>query len=239
MRRGRYNKRQNYYYNRPYSSNYSNSNYYNNYNYYNNDGKNNYDNYMIDKVLNTRESNLYDENVPVEEITLEDENRIPKMPEKILSKPDKESFDKLINSFKKEIKEKSDLIELNILKLQEKKNDYNENIYDQIFTEKKKLQERKGELINILKEKNETNIPIKNKIRELQEPLKKYDRYHLSNKPKVIINEIENIKEQLSFSKLTSQEEKKLMNRKNLLKEYLIPLQKLNDYKLENKDYIQ
>ena len=229
MRRGRYNRRQNDYYKRPYYNNY------NNYNY----GNISYDNYMMDKILSTREPNLYDENVPIEEITLEDEKKIPKMPENILSKPDKDSFNKLIDSYKKQIKEKRDLIEINILKIHEKKNDYDENIDDPIFNEKKKLKERKGELINILKEKKETNLPIRNKIRELKDDLKQYERYHLSTKIKVILNEIENIKEQLCFSKLTSQEEKKLINRKQLLNEYLIPLKKLNDYKLENKDLLQ
>ena len=77
IRRGRHNKRQNDYYIRPYYSKYSYSSNYNSHGNYNNYRNYNYDNYTIDKVLNITQ--IYMIKCSNRKITLEDENKIPKM----------------------------------------------------------------------------------------------------------------------------------------------------------------
>ena len=98
---------------------------------------------------------------------------------------------------------------------------------------------KKGELREKINSQNEINEPIRNTIKEYSENLKKYDKYHFSKKTREIRNQITQIKQQLSFSALTSQEEKKLIEKKHLLEEYIKPLKQLNDYKYSTKDHLK
>ncbi len=179
------------------------------------------------------------------QLTLEDEDKIPKMPEKIIEEPNKELFNKLIESLREKKKEKNELIEKKLALIKEKRNEdkskkyYDNNISNLIYQQKNELMKKKGELREKINTQNEINEPIRNTIKEYSENLKKFDRYHFSKKTREIRNQITQIKQQLSFSALTTQEEKKLIEKKQLLEEYIKPLKQLNDYKYSTKDHLK
>ena len=171
-------------------------------------------------------------------LKLEDEDKIPKMPEKILKEPNKEAFNKEIEKLKEEKKKKGQSISDLINKIQEEKTGIKKEERTQLDEKKEKLIKRKNEIKSLLEVDDKGSEPIREELRNLTEEVRKYERYHLSKNPNVILSQIRDIKEKLSFSELSSNEEKQLLDKKPLLEEYYKPCKKLFDFKEKNKDLL-
>ena len=168
-------------------------------------------------------------------LKLEDEDKIPKMPEKILKQPNKEEFKKEIEKLKEDKIKKGKNISDLISKIQEEKTGIKKEDRAQLDEKKEKLLKRKNEIKSLLEVDDKGIEPIREELRNLNEEVRKYERYHFSKNPNVILSQIRDIKEKLSFSELSSTEEKQLMEKKPLLEEYYKPCKKLFDFKEKNK----
>ncbi len=202
---------------------------------------NNNDNYIMDKAL----GNIKDDPAsarsrprrkPINQLTLEDEVSIPKMPDKIIKKPNEEEFNKKINDLIQKKKQKGASIKEYFAKINEEKTGVKKDDKSNIFKEKKELLVKRNELAKFIQNEDKDVEPLRNTLKELNEEVRKYERYHFSNKPEVILGQIRGIKEKLSFGELTSTEEKQLMEKKPLLEEYYKQLKKLHDFRDKNKD---
>ena len=201
----------------------------------------NNDNNIIDKAL----GNIKDDPAsarsrprrkPINQLTLEDEVSIPKMPDKIIKKPNEEEFNKKIEDLIQQKKKKGANISEYYAKINEERTGVKKDDKSNIFKEKKELLVKRNELAKFIQNEDKDVVPLRNTLRELTDEVRKYERYHFSNKPEVILAQIRDIKEKLSFSELTSTEEKKLIEKKPLLEEYYKQLKKLHDFKEKNKD---
>ena len=170
------------------------------------------------------------------QLTLEDEDKIPKMPEKILKQPNEENFNKEIEKLKSEKNQKGKNISDLYNKITEEKTGIKQEDKVKLNERKKELKKRKDELKSILENEDKGSEEIREELRNLTDEVRKYERYHFSKNPNVILNQIRDIKEKLSFSELSSTEEKQLMEKKPLLEEYYKPCKKLYDFKINNKD---
>ena len=169
------------------------------------------------------------------QLTLEDEDKIPKMPEKILKQPNEENFHKEIEKLKSEKNQKGKNISDLYNKITEEKTGIKQEDKVKLNERKKELKKRKDELKSILENEDKGSEEIREELRNLTDEVRKYERYHFSKNPNVILNQIRDIKEKLSFSELSSTEEKQLMEKKPLLEEYYKPCKKLFDFKEKNK----
>ena len=183
---------------------------------------NNNDNNIMDKAL----GNIKDDPAsarsrprrkPINQLTLEDEVSIPKMPDKIIKKPNQEEFNKKINDLIQKKKQKGANISEYYAKINEEKTGVKKDDKSNIFKERKELKEKIDELKKFIQNEDKDVGPLRNTLKELNEEVRKYERYHFSNKPEVIFGQIRDIKEKLSFGELTSTEEKQLIDKKSLL----------------------
>ena len=168
-----------------------------------------------DKYYNNRQKNQKPYFKSIWDLTLEDEEKIPKMPEKILKEPESEknlntkleAIQNEIENKKKTIKELYDKITAE--KTGMKKDDKN-NIYEQkknLFQEKKNLEEE-------IKKDEESIKDVVEERNKLKDEMKRYEKFHYPNKIYLVQNQIKTIQEELSFGSLTPNEEKKKKPRK-------------------------
>ena len=202
---------------------------------------NNNDNNIIDKALGNIKNDPASarsrpRRKPINQLTLEDEVSIPKMPDKIIKKPNKEEFNKKIEELREQSKKKGASIKEYYAKINEERTGVKKDDKNNIYKERKELLEKKDELLKFIQNEDKDVGPLRNTLRELTDEVRKYERYHFSNKPEVILAQIRDIKEKLSFSELTSTEEKQLIDKKPLLEEYYKQLKKLHDFKDKYKD---
>lgn len=175
--------------------------------------------------------------IPLYKIQIADKDKIPKMPEKILPMPlTQEQFDRKIQEYKNQLKEKSNHIK-DLFKEKQKielglQGEVN-SVVDQrrnLFKQKKEIQAKLNEI---------DDGTIKKKLNDFQNELNQYDKFHFPTNLNQVQQEIKSIKESLSFSDLTINEEKKLNDRKNNLELYYDLLKQKVNYREKNKDILQ
>ena len=128
---------------------------------------------------------------------------------------------------------------MNYAKINEEKTGVKKDEKATLFRRKKEnYLKRKNELKIFIQNEDKFSEPLRSTLRELTDEVRKYERYHFSNKPEFILAQIRDIKEKLSFSELTSTEEKQLTDKKSILEEYYKHLKKLHDFKDKNKDIL-
>lgn len=211
---------------------------------YSNDFYDDSDNYIIGKVL--KQSLIKDptfnlpRNTPVSKLTLKDEDSIPKMPETILSMPlTQEEFD----NKRKEYIEKMNKKKEDIKKLFEEikrvyaglKGDKKNKINDEYA----QLKKRREEIEKEIKIEEEKNSEIKNKMEQLTEEVKQFDKLKLIPNIRIIEEEIKYIQESLSFDDLSVTEEKNLLDRKASVVAYLKAIKEQREFKSKNRDKLQ
>ena len=199
------------------------------------------DNYYIDKAL----GNIKDDpgtarsrprRIPIYKIQLTDEEKIPKMPEKILKEPKDEEFQKRIDELKKQNQSKQNSIKEYLEKIRQEKMGVESDDKTNIFEQIKSINEQIKKLSDQINVMEESIGPIRAKFNTLSDKVKTYDKYHLSPYLNKISTDIRKIKEKISFSSVSVKEEAELINRKNLLEEYYKVLKDFVDFKKENKD---
>jgi len=170
------------------------------------------------------------------ELTLDDEEKIPKMPEKILKEPESEkNLNTKIEAIQSEIDKKKQTLNELYNKIDAERTGIKKEDKNNIFEMKKNLQQEKKNLLN---EINKDEESIKNLVEErtkLKDEMKKYEKFHYPNKIYQVQNLIKNIQEELSFGSLTPNEEKKKNLEKDNLNEYLKFLTKFHKFFAENK----
>ena len=204
---------------------------------------NNNDNNIMDKALGNIKNDPASarsrpRRKPINQLTIEDEKTIPKMPDKIIKKPNLDEFNKKIKDLKEQKKKKGANIKEYYDKINEEKTGVKNDEKETLFLEKNELYKKKNELRNYIQNEDKFSEPLRSTLRELTDEVRKYERYHFSNKPEFILAQIRDIKEKLSFSELTSTEEKQLIDKKSILEEYYKHLKKLHDFKDKNKDIL-
>ena len=171
------------------------------------------------------------------ELTLDDEEKIPKMPEKILKEPESEkNLNTEIEAIQSEIDKKKQTLNELYNKIDAERTGIKKEDKNNIFEMRKNLQQEKK---NLLSEINKEEESIKNLVEErtkLKDEMKKYEKFHYPNKIYQVQNQIKNIQEELSFGSLTPNEEKKKNIEKDNLNEYLKFLQKFHKFFADNKE---
>ena len=201
------------------------------------------DNYIIGKVL---KGNIKDDpasvrsrprNTPVSRLTLSDEDKIPKMPEKILPMPlSQEEYDKKRKEFIDRMNKKKESIQKCYDDMRKENLGIKEEKNNNIMNEYKPIKTRKEELKKLIEAEEKKNEEVTKKLNELSDIVKGYDRLKLSTNIKAIEDEIKSIQESLSFGDLSVTEEKNLMDRKATLVAYEKALKDLKTFKEKNKD---
>ena len=199
------------------------------------------DNYYIDKAL----GNIKDDpgtarsrprRIPVYKIQLTDEDKIPKMPEKLVKEPKDEEFQKKIDELKKQNQSKQNSIKEYLEKIKQERMGVNSDDKQNLFERKKALTKQINNLSNEIKTIEETVGPIRTKFNNLSDKVKTFDKYHLPFHLNKISTEIRKIKEKISFSPLSVNQESELINRKNLLEEYYNAKKAFVDFKNEHQE---
>ena len=205
------------------------------------DDYNESDNYLIDKAL----GNIKDDpgsarnrprRIPLYLIRLEDEDKIPKMPENILPKPNDEEFQKRIDALKQKSDEKKKSIDEQLEKRRQETAGAKSDDKDNPFEKKKTLSTTIKNLNKQINDDEESIAPIKNKFNALNDKVKSYERYHFGTNLKKLAQELRKIKEKISFGAISINEETELNNRKAVLEEYQKALKTFLDFKKENNE---
>ena len=145
------------------------------------------DNYYIDKAL----GNIKDDpgtarsrprRIPVYKIQLTDEDKIPKMPEKLVKEPKDEEFQKKIDELKKQNQSKQNSIKEYLEKIKQERMGVNSDDKQNLFERKKALTKQINDLSNEIKTIEETLGPIRTKFNSLSDKVKTFDKYHLQRK---------------------------------------------------------
>ena len=114
------------------------------------------DNYYIDKAL----GNIKDDpgtarsrprRIPVYKIQLTDEDKIPKMPEKLVKEPKDEEFQKKIDELKKQNQSKQNSIKEYLEKIKQERMGVNSDDKHNLFERKKALTKQINDLSNEIK----------------------------------------------------------------------------------------
>ena len=199
------------------------------------------DNYYIEKTLH---QNIKDDpasvrsrpNPSISKLQITDEDKIPKMPEKILPMPlTQEEYDKKKDEYLDRLAKKKESIDKLYQQLKEEKSGIkNSKISDsQQFND---LLEKKKKLKEELEKEENKHMEKKKKLEELTAEVKKYDKMKFPTNPAAIQKEIQQIQESLSFGDLTITEEKKYNEEKLHLEAYFQALKELREYKEANKE---
>jgi uncharacterized coiled-coil DUF342 family protein len=205
------------------------------------DDYNDNDNYYIDKAL----GNIKDDpgsvrsrprRIPVSKIQLSDEDKIPKMPDRILPEPKDEDFQKRIDELKQKSDDKKKSIEEYIEKRRQERMGVKSDDKSNVFQQKKDVNAKIKELTEEINKHEQSIAPIRNKFSMLSDKVKSYGKYGLPQNLKKIASEIKKIKEKISFSAININEEQELINRKSLLEEYQKDLKAFLDFKKENNE---
>ena len=205
------------------------------------DDYNENDDYLISKALGNIKSDegtarSRPRRIPLYYIQLDDEDKIPKMPEKILKEPNDDEFKKKIDALKEKNNEKSKSIQENIEKIKQEKMGVRSDDKDNPY-EKKKVVNKKIKDLNIEINKLEQDIaPIRNKFTALSNKVKSYERYHFPNNPKRVAQDLKKIKEKISFAAINVTEETELIKRKAILEDYEKDLNEFIKFKNENNE---
>lgn len=202
------------------------------------------DNYYIEKTLN---KNIKDDpasvrsrpNPSVSKLQITDEDKIPKMPEKILPMPlTQEEYDKKKDEYFERIAKKKESIEKLFEQLREEITGI-KNTKDSKNSENKKfndLIEKRKKIREELKNEENKHAEIKKKYDELNAEVKKYEKMKFPTNLEAIQREIRQIQETLSYGTLTIGEEKKANEEKIHLEAYFKALKELRAFREENKE---
>ena len=211
---------------------------------YSNDFYDDTDNYIIGKALmqslKKDPESTRPRNTPVSKLTINDEDSIPKMPDKILPMPlTQEEFDNKRMEYIEQMNNKKE----NIKKLFEEikrvyaglKGDKKNKINDEYA----QLKKRREDIEKALKIEDDKNSEIKSTIDKLNEEVKQFDKLKLIPNIRIIEEEIKSIQESLSFGDLSAAEEKDLLDRKASVVAYLKAIRQQREYKSKNRDKLQ
>ena len=211
---------------------------------YSNDFYDDTDNYIIGKALmqslKKDPESTRPRNTPVSKLTINDEDSIPKMPDKILPMPlTQEEFDNKRMEYIEQMNNKKE----NIKKLFEEikrvyaglKGDKKNKINDEYA----QLKKRREDIEKALKIEDDKNSEIKSTIDKLNEEVKQFDKLKLIPNIRIIEEEIKSIQESLSFGDLSAAEEKALLDRKASVVAYLKAIRQQREYKSKNRDKLQ
>ena len=205
------------------------------------DDYNENDNYYIDKAL----GNIKDDpgsvrsrprRIPVYKIQLEDKDKIPKMPEKILREPNDKEFQKKIDDLKAENEKKKKSIEEQIEKRRQERMGVKSDDKKNVFNQMKEINAKIKKLTEEINAQESTIQPIRNKLNDLNNKLKEYERYKFPMNEKKVATEIRKIQEKISFSAINVTQETELINRKALLEDYQKILKPYLAFRRENKE---
>ena len=171
------------------------------------------DDYLMDKALGnikndpgTRRSRP--RRIPIYKLTVSDLDKIPKMPEKILKEPNDAEYKKRIDALLAESNKKKESIKELFEKKKQESYGVKSDDKNNIFKQRDELKEKADKLQAKLNAEDKENEPIRNKMNELRDKLKPYERYHFSTNLRNVVNEMKKILEKLSFGEISIREEK-------------------------------
>ena len=181
------------------------------------DDYNENDNYYIDKAL----GNIKDDpgsvrsrprRIPVYWIQLEDKDTIPKMPEKILREPNDKEFQKRIDDLKADNEKKKKSIDEQIEKRRQERMGVKSDDKKNVFNQMKEINAQIKKLTDEINAKESVIQPIRNKLNDLNNKLKEFERYKFPMNEKKVATEIRKIQEKISFSAINVTQETELIN---------------------------
>ena len=173
---------------------------------------------------------------PLYQIRIEDEEQIPKMPDKIIRDPKDEDFKKRINDLKAKNKQKSDNIKENIEKIKQEKLGIRSDDKMKIIKELKEVKTKIKDLNKEINDHEQSIAPIKNKFNLLNNKVKSYERYRFPHNPKRVAQELKKLREKISFAAINVTEETELIKRKDVLEEYEKALNEFLKFKEQNNE---
>ena len=205
------------------------------------DDYNENDNYYIDKAL----GNIKDDpgsvrsrprRIPVYKIQLEDKDKIPKMPEKILREPNDKEFQKRIDDLKADNEKKKKSIDEQIEKRRQERMGVKSDDKKNVFNQMKEINAQIKKLTDEINAQESVIQPIRNKLNDLKNKLKEFERYKFPMNEKKVATEIRKIQEKISFSAINVTQETELINRKALLEDYQKALKPYLAFRKENRE---
>lgn len=205
------------------------------------DDYNENDNYYIDKAL----GNIKDDpgsvrsrprRIPVYWIQLDDKDKIPKMPEKILREPNDKEFQKRIDDLKADNEKKKKSIDEQIEKRRQERMGVKSDDKKNVFNQMKEINAQIKKLTDEINAKESVIQPIRNKLNDLNNKLKEFERYKFPMNEKKVATEIRKIQEKISFSAINVTQETELINRKALLEDYQKALKPYLAFRKENRE---
>lgn len=177
-------------------------------------------------------------NTPISKLQISDEDSIPKMPTKLLPKPNENQFNTKIKEIDAKIESKKKSID----QIREQKKKEIENLKgasDAGYQERFQANEMVKTLRAQFGEKEKETEEIRRKSKEATDELKAYERLGCGTNEKKVRDLIKNIQEQLSFGDISVPEEKRLSDKKADLENYLKLLKKTKPIKEQAKKPIE
>ena len=105
-----------------------------------------------------------------------------------------------------------------------------------VFNRMKEINANIKKLTDEINKHESTIKPIRDKLTDLSNKLKEFEKYKFSQNEKKIASEIKKIKEKISFSAINVTQENELLNRKSLLEDYEKALKPFLAFRRENRD---
>lgn len=171
---------------------------------------------------------------PLGKLQITDEDTIPKMPSKLLPKPNENQYNSKIKDLEFKINSKKKSIDA-LKKEKQKIIDNLKGISGQSQKEKNEVKDKVKELRDKLKKKEEETKEIRQKLKDATDELKNYEKLGCGTSEKKISQEIKSIQESLSYGDLSVVEERRLNDRKSDLEAYLKVVRKCKPIRDECK----